>query len=67
MAKHPDWMHLGAFKSSVKSVNKKQKMRKFVFIKWLAVKVCLCFFKNTIQLQLSTKYNAKVNFVSRGT
>ena len=26
-------------------------MRKFVFIKWLAAKVRLCFFKNTIQLQ----------------
>ena len=66
MAKHPDRTHLRAFKSSVKSVNKKQKVRRFVFIKWLAAKVRLCFFKNTIQ-QLSTKYKAKVNFVSRGT
>ena len=31
MAKHPDRTHLRVFKSSVKSVNQKQKMRKFVF------------------------------------
>ena len=39
----------------------------FVFIKWLAAKVRLAFFKNTIQQQLYTKYTAKVNFVSSGT
>ena len=39
-------------------------MRKFVFITLLAAKVRLCFFKNATQQQLSTKYTAKVNFVS---
>ena len=39
-------------------------MRKFVFITLLAAKVRLCFFKNAIQQQLSTKFTAKVNFVS---
>ena len=55
MAKNPDRI-LRVFKSSVKSVKLKKKVRKFVFIKWLAARVRLCFFKNTIQLQLSTKY-----------
>ena len=63
IAKHPDRTHLRACKSSVKSVNCKQKVRKVVFIKWLAAKVPHCFFKNTIQLPLSTKYTAKINFV----
>ena len=34
-------------------------MRKFVFIKWLAAKVRLSFFKNTIQLKLYTKYTPR--------
>ena len=38
-------------------------MRKLVFIKWLAAQVGICFFRNTIQLELHTKYRAKVNFV----
>ena len=67
MAKHLDRRHFRAFKSSFKSLNYKQKVRKSVFTKWLPAKVCLTFFKNTIQLQLSTKYTAKINFVSSGT
>ena len=46
---------------------KKKQVRKFVFIKLLAGKVRLCFFKNTVQLQLSTKYKTKISFVSSGT
>ena len=49
------------------SLNYKQKVRTFVIIKCLAAKVQLCFFKYTIQQQLSTKYTAKINFVSTGT
>ena len=67
MAKHPDWRHLRVLKFQVKSVNKNQKLRKFVFIKGLAAKVRLAVFKNAIQQQLSTKYTAKINFVSSGT
>ena len=67
MAKHPDRRHLRVFKFSVKSVNWNQKLKKFVFIKWLAAKGRLAFFKNAIQQQLSTKYTAKINFVSSGT
>ena len=46
---------------------KGKKVRKIVFITWLAAKIRLSFFKNTVQLQLSTNYTAKVNFVSSGT
>ena len=56
-----------AFKSSVKSVNWKKQVRKFAFVKWLAAKVRLCFFKNTIQLRLSEKYKTKIYFISSGT
>ena len=48
MAKHPDRTHLRAFKPSVKSVNQEQIVRKVVFIKCLAAKVRLHFFKNAI-------------------
>ena len=50
------------FKSSDQSTRKKKKVRKFLFIKWLAAKIRLWFFKNAIQLQLSTKLKAKINF-----
>ena len=46
MAKHLDRTYLRAFKPSVKSVNYEKKVRKVVFIKWLAAKVRLRFFKN---------------------
>ena len=59
MAKLSDRSHLRAFKPSVKNLNWKQKVKKFVFIKWLAAKIRICFFKNTIQLQLPRKYTAK--------
>ena len=67
MAEHPNRMDLRAFKSSVKSLNFNTKVRKFVFIKWLTAKVRLCFFKYRIELQLSTKFKTKINFVSSGT
>ena len=62
MAKHPDQRHLRVFKFSVKSANKNQKVKK-----WLESKVCLAFFKNTIQPELPMKYTAKINFVSTST
>ena len=36
-------------------------------MEWLAAKVRLCFFKNKIQLQLSTKYTDSINLISSGT